>query len=282
MIKTVEISSVSELMEIIGQQGFREDLGRYRDQYIYRGMSDSSFHLETSLYRNCRDLKQMLEPLILKNFAKYAVLEDASIGQSVWRQMILGQHHGLPTRLLDFTHSALIALNFAVTESNLDEMGRHDCMMLRLDMAELHRLLPEKYRSVLRENNNSTIFTIDMLDRMGETPESYDRDMQDQAVLVIEPPSLDARIVNQYSFFAVVPSGVQDFEAFLNEKTENSVKYIIPGRLRWELRDLLDGLNISERIGYPGLDGMSTWIARHYYVMPESGRTRNPVGPEEG
>ena len=143
MIKTVCINSLPELMQVISELDYREDLKRYRNRYIFRGMSDSSFHLETSLYRNCGDLKQELEPSILRNFAKYAVIEDPSIGQSVWRQMILGQHHGLPTRLLDFTHSALIALHFSVTENNLDEMARHDSMVLRLDMADLHRLLPE-------------------------------------------------------------------------------------------------------------------------------------------
>ena len=44
------------------------------------------------------------------------------------------------------------------------------------------------------------------------------------------------------------------------------MKYIIPKELRWQVRDLLDQLNVSERIVYPGLDGMSKWIARHYYV----------------
>ena len=266
MIKNIWIRDLSELMQIISEQQYREDLGRYRNQYIYRGMSDSAFHLETSLYRNCKDLKKTLEPAILRNFAKYAVIDDPLIGQSPWRQMILGQHHGLPTRLLDFSHSATVALNFSVTEANLDEMESHDSMVLRIDMAELHSLLPEKYREVLRRNNNSTIFTFEMLNEMGETPESYDIDMGDQAMLVIEPPSLDARIVNQYSFFAVIPSDMQDIETFLNEHTENTVKYIIPKELRWRVRDMLDQLNISERIVYPGLDGMSRWIARHYYV----------------
>ena len=36
--------------------------------------------------------------------------------------------------------------------------------------------------------------------------------------------------------------------------------------LRWQARDLLDQLNISDRIVYPRLDGLSKWLARHYYV----------------
>jgi hypothetical protein len=29
---------------------------------------------------------------------------------------------------------------------------------------------------------------------------------------------------------------------------------------------MLDQYNVNERIVYPGLDGISTWIARHYFV----------------
>ena len=44
------------------------------------------------------------------------------------------------------------------------------------------------------------------------------------------------------------------------------MKYVIDKNLRWRVRDMLDSLNISERLFFPGLDGLSKWIARHYYV----------------
>ena len=62
---------------------------------------------------------------------------------------------------------------------------------------------------------------------------------------------------------------MKDVEEFLNTYTEQSVKYIIKKELRWRIRDMLDQLNINERIVYPGLDGLSQWLARHYYVKPE-------------
>ena len=57
-----------------------------------------------------------------------------------------------------------------------------------------------------------------------------------------------------------------DIEKFLDERTDNTVKYVIDRNLRWRVRDMLDSLNISERLLYPGLDGLSKWVARHYYV----------------
>lgn len=268
MIKEVRITSIEDLIPLLSDQEYRPDLDRHRSPYVYRGMTDAGFSMLTSLRRNCKQLQQTLEPAILKNFAKYAVIEDPTITQSVWRQMFLGQHHGLPTRLLDWTQSALVALHFAVTDEKMEFMDDHDCMVWRLDIAELHSLLPERYRAIMAEYK-AEVFSVGMLDEAASSLAQYDEDMGDHAMVVIEPPSLDARIVNQYSFFSVTPMGMEHVEDFLDRYTNNTVKYVIDKNLRWRIRDMLDQLNMSERIVYPGLDGLSRWIARHYFVKGE-------------
>jgi hypothetical protein len=265
MIKEVRITTLEELMPLISEQKYRPELDRNRSPYVYRGMPNTDFRMITSLRRNCKTLEKLLEPSILNNFAKYAVIEDATVTHSVWRQMIMGQHYGLPTRLLDWTHSALVGLHFAVNEDNLETMADHDCMVWRIDMSELNALLPEEYRGVLRENK-AEVFSVSMLSSLADSLSKYDEDMGSNAMVVVEPPSIDSRIVNQYAFFTVVPMGMDDVERFLDEHTENTVKYVIDKDLRWRVRDMLDQLDISERIAYPGLDGLSKWIARHYFV----------------
>lgn len=265
MIKEIIISDLNELMQIIAEQEYREDLDRNRSSYLYRGMPNSSFKMETSLHRNCKQLQKELEPAILENFAKYAVLGDPTIAESVWRQMILGQHYGLPTRLLDWTHSALIGLHFATAEDNLALMEQHDCMVWRIDMSEMLSLLPERYQQIVNRKQ-STVFSVDMLLEAADSLSEYDSDMGDNSMIIIEPPSINQRIVNQYSFFSLVPMEMTDIEKFLDERTEKTIKYVIRADLRWRVRDMLDQINISERIVYPGLDGLSKWIARHYYV----------------
>ena len=131
-------------------------------------------------------------------------------------------------------------------------------------MYELIAHLPEKYRiSVGREQ--STLFSVEMLNGLAPTLDQYDEDMGDHSMVIIEPPSTNERIITQYSFFSVIPTGM-DIEKFLDERTEKTVKYVIDKNLRWRVRDMLDSLNISERLFFPGLDGLSKWIARHYYV----------------
>ncbi|MBQ8420470.1 MAG: FRG domain-containing protein, partial [Clostridia bacterium] len=111
--------------------------------------------------------------------------------------------------------------------------------------------------------------TVEILDKVADSLEDYDADMKNSAMVIIEPPSIDPRIINQYSYFSIIPSGMQNIEDFLNENMEHSVRYVIKKELRWRIRDMLDQMNINERIVYPGLDGLSEWLARHYFVKSE-------------
>ena len=132
-------------------------------------------------------------------------------------------------------------------------------------MQEQINHLPEKYRLAVGKEQ-TTLFSVEMLTKITDSLYQYDEDMGDHSMVIIEPPSTNPRIVTQYSFFSLVPMGMKNIETYLDEYTNHTVKYVIDRRLRWRVRDMLDQLNISERIMYPGLEGLSKWIARHYYV----------------
>ncbi len=265
MYKEIKINSLEEVFQLLNERSFEDNKKRYRSSCIYRGLSNSSYKLETSLHRNCYEKQTDLECSLLRNFSKYAVSEDPAIEDSVWRQLILGQHHGLPTRLLDWTYSPLIGLHFAVSEKNLSKMDDHNCAVWQVDIKELHSRLPDPYKKVLKENK-AIIYTVKMLENVTDSLSQYDKDMSNESMLVVEPPSIDPRIINQYSYFSVVPHGILDIEDFLATKTNKTIKYVISKDIRWAIRDMLDQFNISERTVYPGLDGLSQMLARHYYV----------------
>ena len=274
MIKTVEIDSIGKAMELIEDQEFNPEIQRMRSAYFYRGLPDKDYNLTTSLRMNCKHLHKELEPAVLRAFTKYASIEDPALNDSVWRQMIIGQHHGLPTRLMDWTRSPLIALHFATTEENFDKMERRDSVVWRIDMRDVNRNLPEKYRRAL-EANHAFVFSVDSLMQVADNLDTYDADMGAGAMVSIEPPSVDQRIINQYSFFSIVPNGMTDIEDFLDKCTTRTVRFVIRKEIRWNVRDLLDQLNINERILYPGLDGLSKSLARHYYVKNGNGQMAN-------
>ncbi len=265
MIKIKDIWTIEDVTALVADQQHKDKIGRMRSNYLYRGVPSVSYGLSTSLFRNCRDKQSVLEPSILRYFSKYAMIEDPDIEESVWRQMIIGQHHGLPTRLLDWSHSPLVALHFASAEQNTAKTDIRDGVVWRIDAKEMSSMLPEKYKRVLKKENTE-YFSVNSLKSVAEGTARYDRDMGSAAMAIIEPPSSDQRIINQYAYFSVVPMGITDIDGFLESHTKKTVKYILHKEIRWDTRDLLDQMNVSERTLFPGLDGLSEWIARHYYV----------------
>ena len=265
MYKTIELNTLDSVMQIVTDQQYNIQKRRHRSSFIYRGLSKDTYNLSTSLQRNCKHLHGELECSILRNFTKYAITEDPTLNTSVWKQMILGQHHGLPTRLLDWTYSPLVALHFACSCDTLLDLEKDNGVVWRIDIEEINSLLPARYRKVLNKND-AFLFTVDMLDLTTNSLETYDSEMASNSMVLVEPPSIDQRIINQYSYFSITPMEMLSIEDFLNNHTQKTVKYVISKDLKWRIRDMLDQLNLNERIMYPGLDGLSTWLKRHYYV----------------
>jgi len=265
MIKKEHITDLNGVMQLITDQKYDARVQRNRSSFLYRGLPNEAFHLETSLKRNCKEKQRELEISILRNFTKYATMEDQLLNESIWRQLIIGQHHGLPTRLIDWTYSPLIGLHFATSGEDISNMDKHDGVVWKIDIEEVNKLLPPEYQNELHRER-AYLFTVDMLGNVTKDIKSYDEDMKANSMVFVEPPSIDQRIVNQYSYFSIIPGDMDSIEMFLESNTNNTVKYTIKKELRWRIRDMLDQMNINERIIYPGLDGLSAWIKRHYFV----------------
>ncbi|MFX1383912.1 MAG: FRG domain-containing protein, partial [Promethearchaeota archaeon] len=116
------IESWNQLNAELFRDWWTPKIKRYRAPLAFRGVSDCNYKLETSLMRMGGNYKK-LEPHLLRNFKKYAGKDIAKYSRqevarfnSIWHWMVVGQHHGLPTRLLDWTYSPLIALYFAVND----------------------------------------------------------------------------------------------------------------------------------------------------------------------
>jgi hypothetical protein len=260
---SVRATSWSELMACLYQDAWVPALERFRPSFAFRGLPDESYSLDTSLMRMGGDYSQV-EGHLLRNFKKYA-LGNLVERDSFWYWLSVAQHHGLPTRLMDWTFSPYVALHFVT--ASLSQYDR-DGVIWCLDYKKVHRQLPPTLSDLL-EAEGADVFTIEMLNTIRSLRE-LDGQASEPFALFFEPPSIDERIVNQYALFSVISSAGVGMNSWLEHRPDVYRKISIAHELKWEIRDKLDQANINERVLFPGLDGLSRWLRRQY-MQPSKG-----------
>lgn len=264
--RDVRVKSWSELNEALYEEAWKPQLARFRSDFAFRGLSNANGDLSTSLSRLVGD-SSSIEGHLLRNFRKYAQMRGA-VNDSVWHWLALGQHHGLPTRLLDWTYSPFVALHFVT--NNLHTYD-HDGVIWCVDYVKANRRLPTVLRRVL-EREGSNVFTVEMLNHAAPSLAKFDSLAAEPFVVFFEPPSLDQRIINQYALFSLMSGGPDSrLDQWLREHPDLVRRVIVPANLKWEIRDKLDQANITERVLLPGLDGLSLWLTRHYSPAQRAG-----------
>jgi hypothetical protein len=257
-VDEVRVNSWNELQQELFEDSWNPDLGRHRSRYAFRGLSEAGYRLETTLIR-LQGPFEVLEGHLLRNFRKYAhrnVVER----DSVWHWLSVAQHYGLPTRLLDWTHSPLIAAHFAT--ANIEKFGI-DGVIWAVNYVKAHQLLPDILRVQL-EREGANVFTVEMLSESLESLNRLTELSENTFAIFFEPPSIDDRIVNQFACFSVMSDPGAVMNDWLKRYPGIGRKIIIPGELKWEIRDKLDVSSITERVLFPGLDGLCRWLKRYY------------------
>ena len=259
------MSNWAELQEQLFADAWKEELGLHRSDCAFRGRDDARDDLSTSLARLGGD-PATLEAHLLRNFRKYAGLE-AVPADSPWNWLALGQHHGLPTRLLDWTNSPYVALHFAT--SHTYEFDRDGAVWM-VDYVRAHELAPDAFRDCL-EREGAVLFTTEMLGSIAEAPADLER-LGDDFAVFFEPPSFDERIVNQYALFSLLSRSDASMDEWLARHPELVRRIVIPAELKWEVRDKLDQANVTEQVLFPGLDGLTRALTRHYAPRDRNNR----------
>jgi hypothetical protein len=108
-------------------QDYLEIISKYSGNALYRGHSDGeNWHLKTSLSRFVESIGSgiltqyggwvNLENNLIWRFKRkaYPFMDNYNFKDIDW--LVLAQHYGLPTRLLDWTENPLVALFFALKE----------------------------------------------------------------------------------------------------------------------------------------------------------------------
>jgi FRG domain len=165
------------------------------------------------------------------------------------------QHHGAPTRLLDFTYSLYVAAYFATEEAE------QDCAIWAVDGCWLRRQASE----ILRANGKRRETTDRMFARFQkEKDEKIVRELFFCEPYVpvassINPFRLNARLHIQQGVF-LIPGDVsrtfvENLDAIPDANPDRFIKIMIPVALVPDARKHLFSMSISRTSLFPGLDG---------------------------
>jgi hypothetical protein len=252
------VESRRELDHLVDEASCRRE--RIHSPLVFRGLANSDYSNLSSLARLTGDYAD-LERHLIRNFRKYAHRERP--GPTVWDWLSLAQHHGLPTRLLDWTFSPLVALHFATALLPEDE-----AVLWAVDCDAAHRRLPQSLQAALAEEG-ATVFTTELLAEHAPDLEAFDRaGGEDPFVLFFEPPSLNQRIVNQSAVLSAISDPEASMDTWLDEHPDVWHAWRIPPAVKREVREHLDQVNVTERVLLPGLDGLAAWLRRYYSPAP--------------
>lgn len=103
---------------------YQEVLEKTTRTYMWRGVSRFDYKLLPKVARDwylSSNRLKVTEGILLENFRIRALPHLNTLPQNDWEWLALAQHHGLPTRLLDWTRNPLVALYFACKEYPMHE-----------------------------------------------------------------------------------------------------------------------------------------------------------------
>lgn len=246
-IPTKDIRSWDEFEEFLNDKMYR--------RWIYRGQADANWYLESSYLRYARELNPIIRPKskklsLLNKFEKvmfrkfkdqahlyFTKLPDKN---STVEWLALMQHHGTPTRMLDWSFSPYIALFFAVesAESKFSVYCFNHVKFKQID-TDYFKQIDEDFELLKKE-----VF----IDRRGDKGFMY----------AYEPPFKHERIVAQQGLFTISSTNYQSYERIIDEYTTRKdiiMKLNFPPKMIPIAIKKLIHMNINAETLFPGIDG---------------------------
>ncbi|MFY0678437.1 MAG: FRG domain-containing protein [Neptuniibacter sp.] len=249
MTQIYKVDSWKEFLQLVESEELRG--------WAFRGQRDSSWVLESSLTRR---LKQFVPQEIWKEREGRAIrvfkrkahhfLNDTSSLNDDFRCLALMQHHGAPTRLLDFTKSPYVASYFA-----LQSCTTPAAVYAVNTPALWHEATPPGYPELTRE-------AIDP--RNKDALQKYYFSNDYPVVWPGEPWTMDRRIVAQAGTFMLPGQVGTSVEELLGNYVYDKpllVKIILCPEIRKEAMEALYRMNITNATLFPDLDGLARSIS---------------------
>lgn len=228
----------------------------------FRGQSQADWLLRPSLYRYDhlrRDIR-VIEDEIRQEFGVRAPSLGPERPQNSWEWYFLMQHSGAPTRLLDWTESALIALFFAVKGKT--RTGAKDAAVWILEPWKLNEF-GANLNEVIAPGAESGMSKADFENYEPWLPDRYSEpdSLKKGLPVAIYPTHFSRRISSQRSCFTIHGSDRDGFDHLPSEFNPYLRKAVIPGSSALKIEKNLSVAGIDELTIFPDLDGLGRWLA---------------------
>jgi len=277
-IAVTRTTSVRDLLGKIGRDSRKwRRSGNVRPWF--RGQADAGSPPIPSVFRGKYDEFTMTSTFRLKSLAYGARIETGRLDQ--W--LFLAQHYGLPTRLLDWTESAVLACFFAIgqwMDSKKSERFRSsDMAVWMLHPIELNRLsgrpfFPNTWVPGSALDNFRMAFhtptELGQLTFEKTTPKKKWLNPT-QFPLAVQASAVDPRVTVQRSCFTVNGCREEHFEKMLAPtavgKGKFFRKYLLRRSLAPKLLAEIDDMGISFSTVYPDLAGLAKELKTRFRLQ---------------
>ena len=240
MTELAEINDVASLVKTV-----KEINSHLKGQIWWRGQSDFTWKLNPSVFRselNGYDEKSGIRRFMQKAQSRHVSVPSISNKQD-W--LFLMQHYGLPTRLLDWTESPLIACFFAIGHNYKDTDGA----LYALSPYKLNESQTEMSK-LLMPYDAPAVEIIDSIFNVGKE--------NVQRIIAIRPGEVDMRLLTQLSVFTL--HGHSQLLDEISNSQDFLIKIKIPMNTKKKLRKQLKQLGIRESNIFPDLDHLAKEI----------------------
>jgi hypothetical protein len=232
-----KVTSLSGYVEVVAAMVAQwSDTAQGEVRPWYRGQSRAEWGLIPGEYRvpdvNADEIRSEFQ------LKARPLLREAQ--QTEWEWYFLMQHHGLPTRLLDWTTGALLGLYFALREG----VGEYDAAIWILDPWALNQAHLGKPELLLCSEPKAQAYLPRLFSRRPGLPEYP---------IAIVPPYNSDRITVQRGTFTVHGSERRGLEDLFESRF---AKVVVPKGSALKIKRGLRGGGIGEFTVFPDLDGL--------------------------
>jgi len=258
----------------------------------YRGQEkriSDGYKLESSIARyeflKTKSIGELIEieKRALDTFSNHVIGHVNHIPRDEWEMLALAQHHGLPTRFMDWTTNTLVALYFAtrVTKKNDDGIALDSAVYILIQEPQKYSALKSKQGNQPVESASEqeaevkapadpysqygldtseqdavedTLSDNDSADKKPKAPQSIISPFEIYVNVIYDPPHVSPRIRAQDGVLLACFNPLKELEE------KDYLEILIEAKAHHEIRKRLELYGLFDKQLFPDLDGMAKWL----------------------